>query len=411
MLVRNLKVHNFKSFRDIDVDLDRLNVIVGANASGKSNFVDVFRFLNGLAREGVAGSKLSLRPEYLRYVRLGASEPLRLSVDSDRTYEGRSASIATGAGLEISTFGTKYSYAFNGAGSHEFQEEISHEVLLTRAGGDEAVDAGKPWRGTIQIKGGAGTLVYSPDVLPIEPSIRTENIFEPFFRPSSEKARGSLIGGNPLYFFMQGLLDKIGVYDIDPVECQNADPATGTAILEEDGENLPLALKAILDDEDDKRKLYNLVREMLPFVSGVAIEKSADDIFLLKLSEVYARDHFLPAYLLSDGTLSLIAHLVVLYFMQDELVVIEEPDRHMHPLLASRLVGILEDVSSFKQVIITTHDPAIVGLVQATDIFLLSRDKDGFSKVSKPADTEEVRRFLEHELGMADLFLQGLLGD
>jgi len=406
VLVSNLKVSNFKSFRHIDVDLGQLNIIVGANASGKSNLIDVFRFLNGLTQDGVGGSKLSLRPESLRNVKLGGSQALRLSVESPRTYEGRSTWDSNGGGIGIRTLGTRYSYSFNGDMSDRFQEQISHDVTLSTqaAAGDS-----KDWRGTISIQSNAGRVSYSPEVLPIEAHIRTESIFEPFFRAKIERARESLIG-NPLYFFMQGFLDKIGIYDIDPLECQSADPAIGTADLEEDGENLPLALKAILDNKDTARKLYHLLAELLPFVTGVEVEKSADDIFLLTMRESFAGDHLLPAYLLSTGTLSLIAVLVALYFMDDALVVIEEPDRHMHPFLASRLVGILEDVSRTRQVVVTTHNPEIVRHAQPRDVLLLSRDQQGFSTVTKPADTEEVQQFLENELGMADLFLQNLLG-
>ena len=408
MLVRNLKVCNFKSFRDIDVDLGQLNIIVGANASGKSNFVEVFRFLSGLTRPGVGG-KLNLSPADLRNRRLGAAKPLRLSVESDRTYGGRSAWTSNGGGLEIKTLGTRYSYIFDGAQSEQFHEEISHKVLLSKAGSGDAARADEDWRGTINIQASGGILNYSPDVLPIGANIRTESIFEPFFIAEAGKAPGALIG-NPLYFFMQGFLDKIGIYDIDPSECQSADPATDKTDLEEDGENLPLALRAILDDKDAKRKLYNLLAELLPFVTHVDVEKSLDDIFLLKLREIFDQDHFLPAYLLSDGTLSLIAVLVALYFMDDALVVIEEPDRHMHPFLASRLAGILEDVSRSRQVIATTHNPEIVRHVKPSDIFLLSRDREGYSTITKPVDTEEVQQFLQNELGMADLFTQNLLG-
>ncbi|RMI06729.1 MAG: DUF2813 domain-containing protein, partial [Calditrichaeota bacterium] len=40
-----IEIHNFKSFDELSVNLDRFNVLVGANASGKSNFVQIFRFL------------------------------------------------------------------------------------------------------------------------------------------------------------------------------------------------------------------------------------------------------------------------------------------------------------------------------------------------------------------------------
>ena len=45
-MIRNLHVQNFKSIKDVSIDLGRLNVLVGPNMSGKSNLIDVFRFLS-----------------------------------------------------------------------------------------------------------------------------------------------------------------------------------------------------------------------------------------------------------------------------------------------------------------------------------------------------------------------------
>src|SRR5271155_5372203 len=44
-MITRLQVRNFKSLRDIDLDLGPLNVLVGPNMSGKSNILDVLRFL------------------------------------------------------------------------------------------------------------------------------------------------------------------------------------------------------------------------------------------------------------------------------------------------------------------------------------------------------------------------------
>ena len=49
MGIRRIQVENFKSYRNLDVTLGRLNVLIGANASGKSNFVEIFRFLHDIA--------------------------------------------------------------------------------------------------------------------------------------------------------------------------------------------------------------------------------------------------------------------------------------------------------------------------------------------------------------------------
>ncbi len=42
----NIVIKNFKSIKDLNLDLDSLNVLIGANGVGKSNFINVFKFLN-----------------------------------------------------------------------------------------------------------------------------------------------------------------------------------------------------------------------------------------------------------------------------------------------------------------------------------------------------------------------------
>ncbi len=50
MNIKNIKVTNFKSFKELDVNLGNFNVLIGSNASGKSNFVQIFEFLRDIVR-------------------------------------------------------------------------------------------------------------------------------------------------------------------------------------------------------------------------------------------------------------------------------------------------------------------------------------------------------------------------
>jgi predicted ATPase len=52
-MVQQLRLRNFRSFKDATIELRPLNILVGANASGKTNLVHAFRFLRDLARSGL----------------------------------------------------------------------------------------------------------------------------------------------------------------------------------------------------------------------------------------------------------------------------------------------------------------------------------------------------------------------
>jgi predicted ATPase len=92
------------------------------------------------------------------------------------------------------------------------------------------------------------------------------------------------------------------------------------------------------------------------------------------------------------------------------LVIIEEPERNIHPYLISKVVNMMKDASKKKQIVITTHNPEILKHADLNDILLISRDKDGFSTISRPIEKEEIKKFLENEIGIEELYVQNLLG-
>ena len=48
--ITKIKVTNFKSFDNIEIDLGKFNVLIGANSSGKSNFVSIFKFTKDISK-------------------------------------------------------------------------------------------------------------------------------------------------------------------------------------------------------------------------------------------------------------------------------------------------------------------------------------------------------------------------
>jgi predicted ATPase len=100
----------------------------------------------------------------------------------------------------------------------------------------------------------------------------------------------------------------------------------------------------------------------------------------------------------------------MLYFEDNPFIIIEEPVIYIHPFLVGRIISMMQESSGSKQVMVTTHSTEVVKHASPMDLLLVSRDPDGFSVVSRPADKEEVRTFLENEIGIEELFIQNLLG-
>ena len=90
MAIKKIKISNFKSFKNLEIELDKFNVLIGANASGKSNFIQIFKFLRDISNHGLDNA-ISMQGgiEYLRNVNIGASEDLSMEVISDQKYISR----------------------------------------------------------------------------------------------------------------------------------------------------------------------------------------------------------------------------------------------------------------------------------------------------------------------------------
>ena len=81
MAIKSIRVKNFKSFKDVEVHLGNFNVLIGANASGKSNFIHIIEFLRDIQRHGLENA-ISLQggPEYLTNLNIGPDEGLFVEV-------------------------------------------------------------------------------------------------------------------------------------------------------------------------------------------------------------------------------------------------------------------------------------------------------------------------------------------
>ena len=152
----------------------------------------------------------------------------------------------------------------------------------------------------------------------------------------------------------------------------------------------------------------NLLSDLLPFVKDVGTEPLARSL-MVTLEENYYSDRPLQAHLLSDGTINITALIIALFFETKDVIIIEEPERNIHPHLISRVMEMMKEASKNKQIIVTTHSPEVVRCADLESLLLVSRDKDGFSTVSRPSEKEQVKVFLDNELGLDELYVQNLL--
>ncbi len=411
MVIKKIKVTNFKSFGNLEIELGNFNVLIGPNAAGKSNFVHIFEFLRDIVSSGL-NNAVSMQGgvEYLRNISIGSSERLSINVVSTQEF-GLFRRLRENL-IETKIYETIYEFAlkFNKRGSGF---RIAEDKLIQKC---KFVRLDRPGKKIKEILGDGEIIIFRTNGkvkidlnIPERVPLKKEDIFPPFLPEEKLPNRTLLLETS--YFLirlLEGIFRDISIYDFDPKLPKKATPITGKAELEEDGSNLSIILKNITENKEKRRKLFNLVKDLLPFVENLDVEKFADKSLLFKLQETYFKNQYLPASLISDGTINITALIIALYFEKKPLVIIEEPERNIHPYLISKVVDMMKDASQKKQIIVTTHNPEIVKYAGLDNILLVSRDKNGFSKISRPIDKEEIRTFLEH-IGIEELYVQNLL--
>lgn len=426
MLISKISLSNFKNFEQIDVNLGDMNVIVGANASGKSNFIQALKFVQNIRDFGIDNAiSLAGGINYLRNFQLKKSKNTSISID-----------FSPDGFKFIDKFGTdalfleysKITYTIDIAAVNGKKYEVVKEEIIYNTKIRQLVGVGKDLSDSLgdfkfvlsakkgkvtytnPIKNGAISLLVQGVNRKIESDKITpfpvyNNFFDNLNGDNQEKK--TLI--ERFSFLFPSAITDFSVYDFDLKKAKESTPITGKIELEENGENLAIVIKNILEDAEKTRQFSNLLTDILPFIKGLNVETFYDKSLLFKVKEVYNANTHLPSSLLSDGTISVTAIVTALFFGDKKLMVFEEPEHGIHPALIAKLIQYFYDASKHKQVIITTHSPEILKHTQLNDLLLVSRDNQGFAHITKPIEQEMVNAFLENELGIDQLFTQNLL--
>jgi predicted ATPase len=412
MRIKDIRISNFKSFKDAHIEkLGSFNVIIGTNASGKSNFIQVFRFLRDIANHGLENAvSLQGGGEYLANSRLDSSEPLRLKI----TYTVDMVIIRKNVGIRIDEAVYEFAVRFRNRGSSVtvIKDSLSKRLtFFSLPPGSKTISEGKViGDGSSVLFNQKGKIDYKLE-RPESVVLAAEDII-PDFLKEERLPENTLLLETPYFEFIhyfEKFFDKLAIYDFDPNLPKKSISITGKRDLEEDGSKLALTLRAITSDKEKKRKFTNLIRGCLPFVEDLDVEKLADGSLLFKIWDAYAGNAYMPATFVSDGTVNIAALIIALFFEEKSLVILEEPEKNVHPYLIGRMVEMMKDASRNKQIFVTTHNPEIVKCADMENIVLIARNREGFSTVTKPAEREEVKTFLESEIGIEDLYIQNLL--
>lgn len=412
-MITSLRLRRFKNFTDETLHLGPFTVIVGANASGKSNIRDAFRFLHGIGRgyglAAIAGGK---------YGAGGHVEWERIR----------------GAAGEIAQFGSRWFVLRVSLSLPDIKSPVVYSIAIHP---DQARSG--EFRTVAEMLKIGNTTIYAshpPEPDPVRDQDDETRLLLRMAKSHDQRKYGHRIAVRPdqpaltqihehpkvlrvhkeVADLVTGALANMRFLDLSPDRMRQ--PAfPGQDVLGDAGDNLPTVLRAICSQPAHRHALIDWTRELTPMdVKDVEfpIDPTSGHV---QLAFRESDDRLVSAYAASDGTLRFLAMLAALLGTNPaSLYFFEEIDNGIHPSRLRLLLDLMETQTSRGrvQVVTTTHSPDLLSVI-SDETFghtsLVCRRPETDAAVIRPvaqlADAEELRR----SQGLGRLHTSGWMED
>ena len=361
-----VELSSFKSFDEAKLSLGPLTVIIGANASGKSNIRDAFRFLHGIGRgyslADIIGGKYGAggQVEWMP-IRGFGTEIMRFGSDK----------LTISVNLRLSTPGPLITYALTIAkpdgdqgGFRVVRERLSYPystVFTTHPGSDDPVHSQPLDDDELFIRmDKTGSQRKFGNRVSVRPD-----------RPAISQLAGKKNVNKAHKDLATRVLEELAEFRfLDLVPDLMRQPSfPGQSVLGDNGQNLPTVLQGICTNSSRKSVLIDWIRELTPMdVIDFEFPLNAQT-GLVQLSLRTSDGQSVSSYSASDGTLRFLAMLAALLTEQNSgLYFFEEIDNGIHPARLRLLVDFLETQTEKgrAQVVTTTHSPELLSMIGET---------------------------------------------
>jgi predicted ATPase len=177
------------------------------------------------------------------------------------------------------------------------------------------------------------------------------------------------------------------------------------------GDNLPNVIQYLKEQHPDRLdRIVKVLSRRVPRLEKVDADLMPDGRLLLQIKDA-PFERPVMAKFASDGTLKMLAYLVVLYDPSPpQLVGIEEPENQLHPRLLPELAEECRVASANTQLMITTHSPFFVNGLTPQETWVLHRDDKGFSKAMQASKIKGIKAFVDEGAQLGYLWMQGHFG-
>lgn len=178
--------------------------------------------------------------------------------------------------------------------------------------------------------------------------------------------------------------------------------------LLDDASNLGLVLNDLEHRADSKREILTYLQKFNDAVTDISTRIHGGTVQIFSHEKGLRQP--VPATRLSDGTLRFLCLLSILCHPDPPpLVCIEEPELGLHPDIMPTLADLLVDASQRMQLIITTHSDTLVSALSAVPETVLVCERDDQGSHLRRLDPDQLRDWLE-KYSLGDLWRMGEIG-
>lgn len=388
-MITKLTIDGFKSFRHVEVNLGKLNLLVGPNASGKSNFLDALRVLQGICRgltidEILNGKSKGSSGEEWELIRGGSSN----AAFRDRRGESEHGSdpqitLTTTFTGRLQGVTICHSACFSPVRAEILNESLSVGPRLIFESELDAASEGK------QVRVRYFRTAANPEQVVLDASYSSIHQLLPLVAASNDTS-------STLMDCMESLGDMQQFQpDTRQLRQRGYSPKRGIVFMGDHGENFAALINSLSDQ--DRSAYVSWLRKLTPAeVEDIVIKPGAADDVMFGL-RFRGQDVMTPV--LSDGTLRFALIAAVLFQLPViPLLTLEEIENGLHPTRLRLLIELLKSRSQHgqPQIVATTHSPLVLDWLSREDYdstFLFAQDEESGESTITPLS--QIPRFLE----------------
>jgi len=408
---------NYRCLRYIKQDLGSFHVLVGPNASGKTTFFDVIRFLGDLVERDLDYAIRS-RTENLQDLTWGrVGDRFELALEVGIPEEDRS--------LLVEAYDRcRYEVAVGVDSDTKENAILAERVLLLKRPSkpktlqrtlfpEPSPDVPRTIMTSIPSKGIKTIVNKVPGGNDNYYSERGKG-WDPTFKLGPRKSALANLPEDESKFPVSTRLKRMLVEGVQSLVLnsmfmRNPSSPGKRRGFQVDGSNLPWVVQELHDTSLRlKRDWVAHLQTALPELDDILTFQRDEDRHRYLMVQ-YAGGLIVPSWVVSDGTLRLLALTLLAYVPKvNGIFLIEEPENGIHPRAVETVFQSLSSVYN-AQILLATHSPVILGLAKPADILCFAKSSSGATDVIRGIDHPALRDW-QGETNLGTLYAAGVLG-